>query len=727
MAANFSGLPAAAPSSKSPTKSTKPTQCSCSNISIMQLFHEMKQEFPTVPDHVVTQLVAENCHNRPRCIEKLSEIEEEYALSTQAYPVQSIRNNKPPTPPRRCKNPLRQLELEQAKNTRDKSADRKKSAKSDESSCEIILNSQNNSKNLKENMCKFEKSKQNSGDVTPLAYNRPAPQRPNTLTTHKVPSSRDSSPRPHRVAPPPPISAGMTVLSQNPNAAPEALNVSLNVSVSPVSGRRPPPRPRHISEVTVQPEMPFSPAPVPANGAPRSYTSVNFTLRPPCTTSAQSPIDISAGPSLTYSSSSYDARQGYQSSLQITVGGTGTPPVFSAMRTRAQQLQDGESGNENVSGCGTGAVQELCDTGDIFDKIYQQRTSPLSSNTTSSTVFRLPMLGTSSCQLMSSSLREDEIVQRQLNRKRVLEKELHRDKYRLEIMQYDIHVLELTFPLSETDRLTEEIKQLRNECKMLNEILDKAGVAVLGDLSSSVNALSLTNQPIMSSNSSCNSARSPKRPPLPAALRTVTSPQRALQMPAFTNLQHLNLHQTPTDIVNNTIDAAAHDVPSWRCSVCTFQNHPLLNKCEQCEQPRNPLGTIHITAAHFEPRFENVQYQQQAHTNPVTARSFSLTNNVSLSPDSKMSDNQMVPQTAPPNTNCPFFIPNNSNFSSNSRIISSLEELQYENVVRESNLEEHTYVNVGSLSLGNLPEIFTNDNQETSSTFVKGHRYRPSM
>lgn len=81
----------------------------------------------------------------------------------------------------------------------------------------------------------------------------------------------------------------------------------------------------------------------------------------------------------------------------------------------------------------------------------------------------------------------DEIVQRQLNRKRALENELHRDKYRLEIMQYDIRVFEMSFPLSETDRLTEEIKILQNECKMLSEMLDKAGVAVLGDLSSSVN------------------------------------------------------------------------------------------------------------------------------------------------------------------------------------------------------------------------------------------------
>jgi hypothetical protein len=29
---------------------------------------------------------------------------------------------------------------------------------------------------------------------------------------------------------------------------------------------------------------------------------------------------------------------------------------------------------------------------------------------------------------------------------------------------------------------------------------------------------------------------------------------------------------------------------SWQCELCTFSNHPLMNKCEQCEMPRL-LGT----------------------------------------------------------------------------------------------------------------------------------------
>lgn len=31
--------------------------------------------------------------------------------------------------------------------------------------------------------------------------------------------------------------------------------------------------------------------------------------------------------------------------------------------------------------------------------------------------------------------------------------------------------------------------------------------------------------------------------------------------------------------------------PKWNCHMCTFQNHPLLDKCEQCEMPRILHGT----------------------------------------------------------------------------------------------------------------------------------------
>lgn len=68
------------------------TTCSCTKISNMQLFHEMKQEFATVPDPIVWQYVTNNCHNRPECVMGLKKEAESHPGSVQAYP-QALRNN----------------------------------------------------------------------------------------------------------------------------------------------------------------------------------------------------------------------------------------------------------------------------------------------------------------------------------------------------------------------------------------------------------------------------------------------------------------------------------------------------------------------------------------------------------------------------------------------------------------------------------------------------------
>ncbi|KAJ9599457.1 hypothetical protein L9F63_010072, partial [Diploptera punctata] len=39
----------------------------CSNISIMQLFHELKQKFPAVPDRVVSECIRQNAHDKDAC------------------------------------------------------------------------------------------------------------------------------------------------------------------------------------------------------------------------------------------------------------------------------------------------------------------------------------------------------------------------------------------------------------------------------------------------------------------------------------------------------------------------------------------------------------------------------------------------------------------------------------------------------------------------------------
>lgn len=112
-----------------------------------------------------------------------------------------------------------------------------------------------------------------------------------------------------------------TTLIDTPNSVNLSLNVNCSVMHSPTRSRR-------SSVLQLTPQQPWMQEPV----SPRSYTSVNLTLRPP-TSEPQPPIDItSQNSSLTYSTSTFDPHKGLQSRLQITVGPGGGS--VSSVRTR---------------------------------------------------------------------------------------------------------------------------------------------------------------------------------------------------------------------------------------------------------------------------------------------------------------------------------------------------------------------------------------------------------
>lgn len=308
--------------------------CSCTKISNMQLFHEMKQEFATVPDDIVWTYVTTNCHNRPECIIGLKREAESHPGSVQAYP-QALRNSNK-KPPRSLPSGLQVLSNNLSSSN--ESVEQPKS--------EVSLLSDSRSD-----------MQMQANDIDSLSKAN-VPERPNTLNIFKLPDSyQQLSLRPTRSAPPPPTSSN-PFFPQTPSVSEgESLNVSLNVTVSPVSSR-PPVRPqrsvRHTTAISVQPEPPFNRD---AQQNPRSFTSVNFTLRQP-TSTPQSPIDISAGPSpsLTYSSSSYDARKGFKSRLEITVGSGGSS--ISASRIRPRPFNTGGDSNDSSYGSNPSSVDE---------------------------------------------------------------------------------------------------------------------------------------------------------------------------------------------------------------------------------------------------------------------------------------------------------------------------------------------------------------------------------
>ena len=90
-----------------------------------------------------------------------------------------------------------------------------------------------------------------------------------------------------------------------------------------------------------------------------------------------------------------------------------------------------------------------------------------------------------------------------------------------------------------------------------------------------------------------------------------------------------NIHHDDEDESDSYLDGMGQP---WTCNMCTFQNHPLLNKCEQCEMPLLPSssGTVlspvinatqsMTTMPHqlLSPqRLHHIPHQQQSATQPT--------------------------------------------------------------------------------------------------------------
>lgn len=110
-------------------------------------------------------------------------------------------------------------------------------------------------------------------------------------------------------------------------------------------------------------------------------------------------------------------------------------------------------------------------------------------------------------------------------------------------------------------------------------------------------------------------------PPIPAALRSLSRPQQQPSSP-FPATQHHNPFQPPSyeaALFNVSVDGNdGGDASQWTCNMCTFANHPYLNKCEQCDMPR-VSGKITITASQFRPHRQHMQYQQASSDSSATS------------------------------------------------------------------------------------------------------------
>lgn len=154
----------------------------------------------------------------------------------------------------------------------------------------------------------------------------------------------------------------------------------------------------------------------------------------------------------------------------------------------------------------------------------------------------------------------------QLERKARLERELAKEKERLIAMQYEVESMQrdldarLRAPSSrpKVQKLRQEILTLQAECnRMTSEVdLTSPKQLPLGETNEEFYKHIYTGQLLTRSRQRLEGGGYSRHNPSAAASSGVA------------------------------VGLGGGDGPNWTCHVCTFRNHPLLDKCEQCEMPR---------------------------------------------------------------------------------------------------------------------------------------------
>lgn len=726
---------------------------SSNNVRNMQLFHELKQKFPTVPDHVVSSCIA--THNANPATTSLNDLlllhqQQQQQQQSREQSEERLNNsnnhgdhmggrNTITAPPAEvpCPAPL-DLSDDNDDNTDNVAprspdnedlhgfelvvAESATSASPTTTTPHDEMHAANNMPYYPHKSPDQVKSPQcdTNGDDTETKPSAPRRfvknQRPNNLAVKSIHNAsaknKSGSAGLHKIQPseryndlhtllnsndtttaglkkpprspvggkhPPPVIAPkpgrpQTVASQTtdtllmpPHSPTSNVNLSLNVVVSPsseVEAPTPPPKPRHTTNLNMVPEAAWM-QPSQSGQSGRSYTSVNLTLRPPMA-EPQAPIDItSQNATLTYSTSSFDRTRGLQSRLEISVGPGGQSTVSSVRRQRPKSSYHPVLNGLVEDGVGNSVV---CDG--VAERISAQTTA---GNLVAAG--SLPNLAAD--EKATTVILEQQVC---INRLRI---ELRTEKTRLVAMQREVADLEaiaaaaalvttttttttttvataaVTTPpttakvIATTDYKTEdieverqlqrEIRHLRGQCEQLADAVDQrsqSGVP-LGETSREFYQNIYTGQQgSISVTSSATADYTGRRiatvtsqgspgapgtpPPSTPSPGTPGRPPRPplpypFQRPQQPNNSQVRQQQDETE-----------DQSCWNCSVCTFQNHPLLNKCEQCEMLRGNTPTTTHTNNPPPPPYS--QHPPSTPTTPNSARTPPRSNHHSLTP-----------------------------------------------------------------------------------------------
>ncbi|CAL7941339.1 unnamed protein product [Xylocopa violacea] len=570
-------------------------ECHCSNIAIMQLFHELKQQFPALPDHIVSQCIAQNSHDRETCARSLRAAQESRQSPGVFLPA---------------------------------------------ALCGVLQQQQQQQYHQRANHVAIQHQHQQQR-CCPMNQAQQRPHRPASLDigmARRCPISCTRAAAISAASTPSSAPAACTTrgffndctglsdancpnIIQNAGNEPAGFELNVNVACSPAGNRDFRTVPTiggacKRSDLLLDPRTHYvEPLLNVENTGPqidhtRSYTSVSLTLRPP-SSEPQPPIDIrSQGSSLTYSSSSLDPR-GFQSRLQISIG-AGAVGSVAAARIRPPMgpnrpnslIPPVQTGPQRppVAGLPAGPPSQLprptttmsapttpCvpSTTNIVPPISLPTTpsGPTTTSPPSSPIGERTQANSDQSRSPLNQVAEHQrtLVAEQLARKERLARELRAEKGRLEAMKKELQSLTRPFdsempPQELKKKLRSEIYQLQVECDRLADEVDQWSDprVPLGETNEKFYQHIYTGQPLPSRPVSSNP------PPLPS------------QPPAW-----------QPELTGNNIDREERDGPSWVCKMCTFNNHPLMNKCEQCDMPRlldhgnaGETQDIHIRVTH---------------------------------------------------------------------------------------------------------------------------------
>ncbi|KAL6261871.1 hypothetical protein P5V15_006955 [Pogonomyrmex californicus] len=572
-------------------------ECHCSNITIMQLFHELKQQFPALPDHVVSQCIAQNSHDRETCARSLRATQESRPSPGAFPPPAPCTGVQPPPPsqpqPQQPQTPQREQQ---------QLVSQQRCCAMNQMANNVVAGRPHRPASLDIGMTRR---------YPPVGCTRSTAAAAVAVAAATPASSSG-------VATPSSAPAACTSRgffddgcnsSNNGNNAPPGFELNVNVACSPAGNRDF----RAASTIGACKRSDLVVVPRPHYAEPllaigksetqidhtRSYTSVSLTLRPP-SSEPQPPIDIrSEGSSLTYSTSSLDPR-GFQSRLQISIGPGNVGSVAAARIrppmsksyvlppwTQTSPLRSPELPPEMPSQLprptttmSAPTTSSVSPTTNIVPACSLPTTP---SGPTAGSDVALPTVTTSSSSAIGDHTVSDrnrseplcqveehqkKLVAEQLARKERLARELRVEKGRLEAMKKE--VLALARPVNPSMSPQELKKKLRSEIYMLQVECDRLADEV-DQWSDRRVPLGETNeefyQGIYTGQSLPTRPMNPQPPRLPS------------QLPAWRPEQ-------PTTTIASDNDREERDEPSWVCTMCTFDNHPLMNKCEECDMPR---------------------------------------------------------------------------------------------------------------------------------------------